>query len=541
VLEAQASYGNRNTTSDEVAADVVRGPFRARIEGDFFNTGGWDIVAPAFRGPIDHNSSSIHEVFGGLLEYKQSQNVSVFLRGSYYHEVLDLGTALRSASATRGLIDGGGTLSTDAGDHFQLSTYAHQSSYDESFAMANSTRTAETRSQLQTVPSRDVGGFLTWTRDFFAGRRGLANQMSAGGDFRLIDGSSRDQFFDPTGSFVVNRDKSSGRQNFFGVFAEDLYHPLDNLQIVPSVRFDFFQNLDGRIANRPRIGAPTVTTFPDRMRTATSPRLGVRYSPQQWLGIRAALYEAFRAPTLAELYRQSTVEDLILIPNPRLRPEFLEGGEVGFDLTVAGLALGVTGYWNILHAPISNVVTAVNPITGRDAARTRENLGRARIRGYEIQSSYDVEWLDRLLHLPRDSSLRLTANFLNSEATLVSNPPDPTLVGRRLALVSWQNLELGMRYSNPRIGEVLLEEQYHSKQWEDSDNHDLQPSYWLTNLTFSHPVPPLSFVPSLQGSMIFLKFQNLLNHTYIVDLGGGIPKIGTPFTVLGGLSAPLKF
>jgi outer membrane cobalamin receptor len=66
-FETQASCGNRNTTSDEVAADVVRGPFHARIEGDFFNTGGWDIVAPAFRGPIDHNSSSIHEVSVGCL------------------------------------------------------------------------------------------------------------------------------------------------------------------------------------------------------------------------------------------------------------------------------------------------------------------------------------------------------------------------------------------------------------------------------------------------------------------------------------------
>jgi outer membrane receptor protein involved in Fe transport len=105
----------------------------------------------------------------------------------------------------------------------------------------------------------------------------------------------------------------------------------------------------------------------NRMRTATSPRLGIRYDPWKWLTFRAGLYEAYRAPTLAELCRQSSVESLVLLPNPNLGPEFLQGGDIGAEFRkVQGLTLGWTGYLDYLRNPISNVVTATNPVTGVD-------------------------------------------------------------------------------------------------------------------------------------------------------------------------------
>jgi outer membrane receptor protein involved in Fe transport len=540
-IKLQTSYGNRNTTADTIAEDYVDGPLRARLEGDFFNTSGWNIIKPGFRGPIDQNSSSIHEVFGGRLEYDGSRGFSTFLRGSFYHQALDLGTALRNADVTRGFINGGAALATTSGGRFHFNVYTHWSTYHENFATANVSRTTETRTQLQTVPSSDVGGFLTWTRELLVNSRFMHSRLATGGDFRLIEGQSRDSYFDTTGSFIADRKISSGNQNFFGFFLEDLYRPKRDLEIDLSVRSDFFQNLNGKLVDIPAGQPHSVATFPDRMRTATSPRIGARYTPLPWLALRGGLYEAFRAPTLAELYRQSSVEDLVLIPNSRLRPEFLQGGEIGLDLRSRGLTLGLTAYWNTLHHPISNVVTVVDPVTGADAARTRENLGRAQIRGYEMDAAYGFNWLNPFGPTGTYSSLNLTASFLRSEAKLVSNPPDSTLVGRRLALVPWQTLNVGLRYSDALVGDVSLEEQYQGKQWEDSDNHDLQAGYWITNLTLSRAIPRLAIAPWLEGSRFFLKFQNLFNRSYIIDLGGGIPKVGTPLLIRGGLTTPIHF
>lgn len=534
-VETQASYGIRNTTQDAVTVNYNQGPIRGMLEGNFFNTDGWNIVQSNFRGPIDGRSSSINELFAGRVEFDPGSGLSSFLRGSYYNENLDLGTPFRNARVSRGFINGGAALDDRLGDLFHLSVYAHLSSYFQNFSTVNAARTIETPTQLQSVPSTDVGGFLTWTRTFFK-----YHQVAAGGDFRLIDGQSQDSFYNFTGAVIADQRVSSGRQNFFGAYIEDVFQPTDYFQVDASVRGDFFDSFDGQIQDTPAVGVPTNVTFPAHLRTATSPKLGIRYNPWKWLTLRAAIYEAFRVPTLAELYRQSSVEDLVLLPNPNLSPEFMEGGEIGFQFRkFKGITLSATGYWDILHDPISNVVTAANPITGNDSERTRVNLGRARIRGYELDAEYSLSSL--LYNAAYLDPITITGSFLESEATLVSNPPDPTLVGRRLALVPWETINVGVRYSNPIFGDLTVQQQYWGKQYEDSDNHDIQGNYWITNLTLSKTFQEITQARWLNGTMVFAKVQNMMNRSYVIDLGGGIPKVGTPLLIQFGLTAPIRF
>jgi outer membrane receptor protein involved in Fe transport len=532
----QTSYGNHNTTQDALSGTYSYGPIRLTVESDLFNTNGWNIVQRGFRGPLDHNSSSIHELFSGRIDYDHSNGITGFLRGSYYNENLDLGSPFRSASVTRGFIDGGGSYVDTLGNVLNTSVYAHLSTYKQNFSVDNAARSLETPTQIQTVPSTDVGGFATWTSTLLQ-----HHQLGAGADFRLINGESDDAYFNTAGSGIANRIQSSGRQFFFGAYLEELYRPTDQFEFDSSVRGDFFGNLDGAIVKTPSVGPSTTMRFVDHMRTATSPRLGLRYEPWRWLTLHAGLYEAYRAPTLVELYRQSSVESLVLLPNPNLSPEFFDGGEIGARLTkIPGLVLGWTGYWNYLNNPISNVVTATNPVTGQDLQRTRENLGRARIRGYHVDLDYGCPWLDWMRWSSRNRSLSLSVSYLRSEATLTSNPPDPTLVGRRLTLVPWNTFDIGLRYSDTLVGDIWLQEQYEGKQYEDSDNHDVQSSYFVTNLTWSRTVPRF-FTAWKPDCRAYVKIQNAFNQTYVVDLGGGIPKVGVPFTIVAGLSVPLSF
>jgi outer membrane receptor protein involved in Fe transport len=536
-LQTQASYGNRNTTQDNVSGDYLWGPVKISLEQDFFNTNGWNVIRSGSRGPADHSSSSLHTLSNGRIEYDPGNGITTFLRGDYYQEYRDLGTSFRSASATRGFIDGGGSYDDGLGDVFSTSIYSHLSTYHENFSTENDARTIETPSQTQRIPSTDVGGFLTWTRTFFQ-----QHTIAAGGDFRLIDGTSYDNFYNTAGTVIDDHRKSSGKQQFYGLYVEDLFRPLEQLEIDVSVRGDVFTNYDGKIIDSP-VGAPSTTqTFTNRVRTATSPRLGIRYDPWKWLNLHLGLYEAYRAPTLAELYRQSSVEDLVLLPNPRLNPEWLDGGEIGavFKL-IHGLTAGWTGYWDNLHDPINNVVTATNPVTGADAERTRENLGRARICGYQADLEYDFDWINWYQWSGYHPDLSVMANYLRSEATLTSSPPDTTLVGRRLALVPWDTLSVGLRYSDSMLGEFWFQEQYQGKQWEDSDNHDLQPSYWVTNMSWSRAIPHFGTVPTLDASTVYLKVQNVFNNQYIIDLGGDVPHIGTPLMIVGGFTVPLNF
>ena len=535
-LQLNALYGSRNTYGASVLSGLQTGPLQFQFDGAVFNTGGWNVVAPAFRGPIDHASSSFHALNGGRVQYRPNDDLALFVAGHYYEENRDLGTPFRKASANRYFIDGGGTLLTQAGQ-FNLVAYSHIATMDQTFSLVSQPRTVETPQQTQHVPSTDVGGSLTWTKTIVS-----HNELVAGGDFRWIDGQSDDAYYNKTGTAVDDRKVSSGRQNFFGAFIGDVYRPTENIEADLSVRTDVMQNRAGQIKDNPAGGSPAVTDFSDRTRTATSPKFGLRYAPWRWLAVRGGLYEAFRAPTLAELYRQSSVESLVLLPNPKLTPEFLQGGEIGVDVTAPGsLTLGLTGYWDILRKPIGNIVTATDPVTGADAQRTRVNLGRARIRGYEVKADYDVTsipWQRWSIYHPE---LRLGVDYLRSEATLTYNPPDATLEGRRLSLVPWNTGTGQISYQDDLLGHANLQIAFQGMQWEDSDNHDRQRAYWLANLSWSHQLPTLQVIPRLNQSSVFVRMQNLLDHSYVIDRGGGIPKLGTPFMLEGGVSAPLWF
>jgi outer membrane receptor protein involved in Fe transport len=514
--------GNRGTTDNAVSYTDSVGPLRFGLYGNFFHTDGWNIIAPAQRGPIDQDSGSEHKTLNGRLEYDLAPNFSLFFRGAYYDESRNTGTPLRSGNAQRGFLTGGGALQTADGSNWQLTLFGHLSRFRENFSEVSEDRTAEAPTQHQKVPSADVGGAFTWERRVLS-----KHLLLAGTDFRLIEGKSRDTFFDPDNrGEVTDRQVSKGKQHFLGFFLQDVYTPIAPLQIALGGRVDYFRNFAGGVTDTPDTTTPgTVQRFPARSKTVFSPKLSFRYQLWPGIAVRGAGYQAFRAPTLAELYRRSSVEDLVLRENPNLRPEFLEGGELGADyLGLTGLSAHLTAYWNNLRHPIANVVTARDPITGEDLERTRANLGHARVRGIEAEFEYQLT--------PRWS---VTGSYLYSEARVLDNPSDPDLEGKRLTQVPWYGGTVGVRYVHPTLFALLVQGRFEGKKFEDSDNHDTLGGYYVIDLMLSRPLPLSGFLPGRPGGQIFLAIQNLFDRTYAVDRGGEILKIGTPFLIQGGV------
>ncbi len=514
-VQTKFSVGNLGTTDDVLSYTDVAGPVRLGLHGNFFHTDGYNIIARIQRGPIDQDSGSEHKTFNGHLEYSPASNLSLFLRGTYYEESHNTGTPFRTSSTNRGTLVAGGSLHTSDASHWGLTLFSHLSTFNEQFSGVSEDRTSETPKQLQEVPSTDVGGAFTWSRRFFS-----KHLLTAGTDFRLIEGESRDTFFDPLRTVI-----SKGEQTFLGFFVQDLYTPIPELQIALGFRLDYFKNFNGIAPDSPFC----VPRCPDQDRTATSPRLSFRYQLLDGLAVRGAGYQAFRAPTLSELYRQSSIEGLVLKPNPALGPETLYGGELGFDYTgLPGLIARLTAYWNEIKDPIANVTTAHDPVTGEDTERTRANLGLARVRGIEADLEYRVT-----------SQWSLMGSYLYSEALIADNPLDRDLEGKRLTQVPWHSATVGVRYTNPALFNLLVQWRYEGKKFEDADNMDKLAGYYVVDLTLSKPIPPLTFLPTFRGGEVFLAIQNVFDRHYDTDKGGGILKIGTPFSIQGG--ARLQF
>jgi outer membrane receptor protein involved in Fe transport len=176
---------------------------------------------------------------------------------------------------------------------------------------------------------------------------------------------------------------SGGDQALSGVFAQAIAAPLRPLRIEMSARVDQWNNNDGRSVDA---GAGT-QTYADRSKTAFSPRLGARYQLLSNLSFHGAVYKAFRAPNLAELYRKQISATSITIPNPDLAPETALGREAGLDWQPVGW-LQMKGTWYVADYRDFNVPTTIpnasSPQCGAIATcRQRLNVSRSRSQGGE--------------------------------------------------------------------------------------------------------------------------------------------------------------
>src|SRR5206468_422750 len=94
-LYFDASYGTRETMNFDLLLHDVEGPFRISLEGNYFSTGGYDVVKKSRRGSIDIEADSNHSTFNGRVQLLATREASVFVSGSYFYEARNNGTPLQ--------------------------------------------------------------------------------------------------------------------------------------------------------------------------------------------------------------------------------------------------------------------------------------------------------------------------------------------------------------------------------------------------------------------------------------------------------------
>jgi len=536
--QLKASYGTDGLTDDYLAVSGHRDKLTIGLEGHFFNLDGFPVVASAQRGPLDGNASSRDEAFNGRVAYQLSDSASISLFGQYFNQAYNYGTQLRTAETNAGLIGMSSTVRTGDGSELQGTLFSNMQSYNIQYSQANDARTSEHLSDSQTIPFTDFGASLVWSRRMLE-----PLVTSVGTDLHWIDGQSRDTLFDPDTGLQMGQQRADGKQFFWGLFLQGIYTPIPQLEIALGGRVDLWTNYNGTqdgINTDPDTGVTTTTAnhFADQTRATFNPRLSLLYRATDWLHLRAAAYRAFRAPTLAELYRRSQVEGLVLLPNPGLSPERLNGAEVGVDLPVFDkVDVRATGFWNEVDNPIESVdvdpsVCDSGAMTGQAAqeggatCRKRFNEGLARTFGAEVEALYDP--------VP---DVTLSGSFLFADGTLVhAAPQNKDLEGFQLAQIPPYTATVAAEYHNPRFCTLRLEGRFVDEQFEDQEHMDKQGSYFILNATLLRQLPAVSLpnLPVMNGE-VFIAGENLTDREYTVDHGGGIQQIGSPLLVHGGV------
>jgi outer membrane receptor protein involved in Fe transport len=497
----------------------------AEIHGDLFDTDGFFVVPEEHRGAIDIPANSSHWNVGGRWDLYPSDSWTMSLRASGYDEERGNGTPLtnndselQSASAQFDAVTGGS--SEWRGSLFWT---------DVTFASTFSTQAPDRSSEVPALDQFDtdsdaLGLGLQWVRSL-AGDR-AQHVLTAGGEARDTSGTDLEDFRLVNG-VLVSRRRAEGDQQLFGLFVQDTVTFGDRWQLQIGARGDRWEASDG--LRREHVKATGVVTReerpPDRDETELSPRLAMLWKPKDGIGLKASAYQAFRAPTVNELYRPFRVRNDITEANAALEPETLTGGELGAEFRGRKTRLELTGYWNEVEDSIANVTIGFGPATvapcglvpAGGVCRQRQNLERTEIYGGELE----LEWRPT----PR---WRFLTSYLFTDAEIIHARQQPELEGNRLAQVPESQGSMTLEWSDPRRFTITAMGRFVDEQFEDDLNSLELASAVVVDVAIQVPV----------GDRVnaFLGLENVSDEE--IESGktaDGLTTIGTPFIVHGGL------
>jgi len=426
--------------------------------------------------------------------------------GGLFREDRSFGTPLSLATRTIGTAAVSLEGETQRGDHWHASVFGQWQTFRNQTGQvipSATNRLSEFHDRTQTIPSNDFGGQAQWTLPLLPGHR-----LVLGTDVRAILGQSEDQLFTMAGP--AGRTSAEGKQVGWGLYGEWIAEPIERFTLVPSARLDWWKSFDGRIESQ--TGAVTLPR--DNVITVLNPKLSAQYQATDRIRLGASVYQAFRAPTLNELYRGFSFAGFSFLPNESLSPERSTGAETKLEVELLPerrLTARVTGHYDTVKDQI--LFVSQGPFSAR-----RENAGRTRTLGADVDLlCRPTEWVE------------IAAGYAYADSRIASFPPDPTLEGNLVPNVSPHQVAVRVTLGYPDVLQLTLMGRYLSRQFADDLN--TQPVADMVVLDASVQKQVGRFL------RLFLDAENLTDRQYIATQTGPIKTLGAPLLVMGGLRA----
>jgi len=181
------------------------------------------------------------------------------------------------------------------------------------------------------------------------------------------------------------------------------------------------------------------------------PRASVAFRATDSLSLRAAYQDGHRSPTVNELYRDFRVGAILTRANAALGPEHTRGWEASALLTRTWIGARAAFFWTTMDDAIVSVTLTSAPAI----VRQRQNAGRIRARGLEIESD---------IRVGHGVALTAAAAFIDSTFTRGVD-----LAGLRAPQVPRVQASVGVRGSWPRAS-AALEWRVIGAQFDDDRN-----------------------------------------------------------------------
>ena len=508
-VSIDSSYGTKDTPDLSIWAGTAISRWDLEAAADMSRTDGYVLVPASHRGAVDTLANSKHATVDAAVGYRFSEDGRAFLRGSFFDESRNNGTPLTKNSTGTG--SGAAGINAALGSHHSIEArvFGLAQGYDQTFSSIAMNRSMETLTNIQHVPSQQLGTAVQWNHVL----RG--HTLIAGLDVQEVMGASDEQLV-----LVPANNIAGGRQRSTGIFGQDIFRIGSKWTLIAGVRWDDWRNFKGSTV---RIALPsgtaTTRSFADRSESAFSPRLSLMRALTSNLSLSLSGYRAFRAPTLNELYRSFRQGITVTNSNPLLRAERLTGAEAGLKATTLGGKLESRGtvFWSDIVNPVTNVTLSVTPpppLPPTLITRQRQNLGRTRSLGAE---------LDGVAHL--SSFIEISGGYQYVHATVVDS--SAALVGKNVPEVPRHQFTWEARYWRPERIMLSVQGRYASLQYDDDLNTLPLDHYYVMDFFAGRQIRG--------GLTVYVAAENLLNQRYAVASVPPITSLGPPILARVGI------
>lgn len=304
------------------------------------------------------------------------------------------------------------------------------------------------------------------------------------------------------------------------------------MRVVASTRLDRVSNTNGRRTVRDLALGTTLSdsTFRDVTANRLTYSLGLRWQQAQWVAWRGSVYEAFRAPSMYEMYYpRFSSRGTVTEANAQLDAERLTGGELGADLTLGdGFLTRVTLFSNRVASPIMDITIGtagdqaqlISPCGTMPAGQTcsqRQNVSSLRSSGVETE----LDWRP-------STTWGLGAGYSFSPTQVIA--PGQPVDGMQAIRAPRHMISSNIVYDAPRWFTGALEARYVGSRFDDDVNTVELDEFYLVGLRFNREIG--------KGVTAHIKIENLFNEEFeVARTRAGLADMGAPRWITAGVRA----
>ncbi|MGD0229358.1 MAG: TonB-dependent receptor [Syntrophorhabdales bacterium] len=289
-------------------------------------------------------------------------------------------------------------------------------------------------------------------------------------------------------------DQSGGREQTYALFAQDEIQILKPLKAYIGAREDWWRVFDG-FSNTYGVSSQQ---FPSNTQNYFRPKGALVYTPFDGTVLRTSLGQAFRPPTLYELFRTWQYYGITFNPNPNLKPETTTSWEIGGEQKLWKGSVFKATYFenhmnNFIEQPINFATSTANEV----------NIGKADVKGVELSLE---QRFDKWLHL--------FINYTYNDAKVVRDAADPASVGHQLTYMPREMFNVGGDVTY-KAWSGSLTGRYVGKQFSTSDNSDTTTGVFGSYDPFFTADAKVSYQVT-SFATVSLAVNNIFDKTYYV-------------------------